>query len=468
MPENFVNRYQTALAATVTSGATTGTVTSVTGVPAVPFRGIISSEGANTDEIVLVTGRTGSTLTWTRAAEAVAGVQAASAHAIGATFTAIVTAASMAAAFGDPSAFLMALADVYAAPVMTTPPTVAIGVADAATTIPTPQTIAKENAALQYFGSPAGVGTVFPNTLTYSPDNIGAGGTGQIYCVSPWYIRFVHTGSVFDFSLKGSGGTYRILVNGEAVQAASTTLPNTGSFYRIKVTFAGSATRTITLELSGIAAFYEANIAAAPAAIAAPPAITGKMVFLGDSYMDGTGADAQTTAFPFIAARFLGWGNPLAMGLGGTGYLATGSYVKLGDHLTKDCLNLAPSIVVVAAGINDSAFTAAQVGTEAALVYAAIRAGLPNAKLIVVSPWFPRTPTPQYIIDLNAVLRDKAGAVGATYIDVTTRPWIFGTGWAGNYKLDGNSDRYITSDSTHPNQRGHNYLGVRLADAIGA
>lgn len=96
MPENFANRYQTALAAGVTSGAATGTVTSVTGVPATPFRAIISSEGANTDEIVLVTLVAGTTLTWTRAAEAVAGVQVASAHGIGATFTAVVTAAQAA------------------------------------------------------------------------------------------------------------------------------------------------------------------------------------------------------------------------------------------------------------------------------------------------------------------------------------------------------------------------------------
>jgi hypothetical protein len=44
---------------------------------------------------VLVTGLAGTTLTWVRAAEAIAGVQAASAHGIGATLTAIVTAASL-------------------------------------------------------------------------------------------------------------------------------------------------------------------------------------------------------------------------------------------------------------------------------------------------------------------------------------------------------------------------------------
>lgn len=95
MPENFANKFQSTLSAGVTSGALTGTVTSVVGIPAVPFRAIISAEGANSDEIVLVTGQAGTTLTWTRAAEAIAGVQAASAHGIGATLTAIVTAAGL-------------------------------------------------------------------------------------------------------------------------------------------------------------------------------------------------------------------------------------------------------------------------------------------------------------------------------------------------------------------------------------
>lgn len=92
MTENFANRYQTTLSAGVTSGALSGIVTSVTGIPTVPFRAIISAESNNADEIVLVTNVASSTLTWTRAAEPIAGVQTPSAHKSGATFTAIVSA----------------------------------------------------------------------------------------------------------------------------------------------------------------------------------------------------------------------------------------------------------------------------------------------------------------------------------------------------------------------------------------
>lgn len=96
MPENFANSYQTRLIGGISAADLTGTVASTGGVPALPFRAIISAEGANTAEIVLVTSRVAADLTWTRAAEPIAGVQVASAHASGATFTAIVTAAQVA------------------------------------------------------------------------------------------------------------------------------------------------------------------------------------------------------------------------------------------------------------------------------------------------------------------------------------------------------------------------------------
>jgi hypothetical protein len=78
---------------------TTAVIASATGFPATgTFRCLIAFEGANTNELVTVTSRSGTTLTIVRAAEAYAGVQAASAHASGATITVVLTAAAMPAA----------------------------------------------------------------------------------------------------------------------------------------------------------------------------------------------------------------------------------------------------------------------------------------------------------------------------------------------------------------------------------
>jgi hypothetical protein len=110
--EYFANKFQTTLAAPLTSGATECTLASGFGPPMFSYRAIIAAEGANSDEIVLVTGDTGGgfPLIITRAVEAIAGVQVASAHAAGATFTAILTAEGLSQLGATPT-----LAEVLAA-----------------------------------------------------------------------------------------------------------------------------------------------------------------------------------------------------------------------------------------------------------------------------------------------------------------------------------------------------------------
>lgn len=93
MTEHYANHYATRLTDAITAAATSFDVDSVTGIPAVPFRAIIGRKGAYAEEIVIVTDVTSNTLTVTRAAEAVAGVQTATKHHVGATFTAVLTAA---------------------------------------------------------------------------------------------------------------------------------------------------------------------------------------------------------------------------------------------------------------------------------------------------------------------------------------------------------------------------------------
>ena len=89
----YANGYQTTTTASLTSGATSIAVTSVTGIPALPFVACLAAEGANTDEIVLVTAVASLTLTIVRAWELMGGTGA-SAHASGATIAAVITTGS--------------------------------------------------------------------------------------------------------------------------------------------------------------------------------------------------------------------------------------------------------------------------------------------------------------------------------------------------------------------------------------
>jgi microcystin-dependent protein len=102
--ENYANDAVTSLAGSITAGATSLTVVSSTGFPAANFRIRIDAE------IMLVTAVSGTTWTVTRAVEAVAGQQVATAHSSGATVGHVLTAASIALAGGTgliPSGALM-------------------------------------------------------------------------------------------------------------------------------------------------------------------------------------------------------------------------------------------------------------------------------------------------------------------------------------------------------------------------
>ena len=92
---NFANAYQTTLSGSLTNVATSCTVSGATGIPNAPFSAHLVAEGANTDEIVLVTNISGTTLTIVRASQPYNGVQSASAHASGAGFRAVLTAADV-------------------------------------------------------------------------------------------------------------------------------------------------------------------------------------------------------------------------------------------------------------------------------------------------------------------------------------------------------------------------------------
>jgi hypothetical protein len=109
MAELTTNAAQTTLNGSITNVAATMVVTSATGFPASGnFRCLISAEGANTDEIVTVTAVSGTTFTISRATEAYAGVQSASAHGNAAMVTHVLTSGGLAGIIDDIRSFIRA------------------------------------------------------------------------------------------------------------------------------------------------------------------------------------------------------------------------------------------------------------------------------------------------------------------------------------------------------------------------
>ena len=236
--------------------------------------------------------------------------------------------------------------------------------------------------------APAVRGQSYPDQNYVVPNNISAS-----FPAGSIVIEFEFDGQQFEFSTKGfAGSAYRLMVYGQYVSATPTAGPGAaGSLYLTLVNFGSRATRRIRIE--GSATFYFGGLNIGPNDTPPWPSslpVGPRVVVMGDSFVGGTGASGATVNAWFdTMAKLLGWRDVWATGLGGTGYLATGAFVKFRDRVVADVINQSPDIVVVAGGINDTAFTKAQIQTEAGLLYAQIRAALPNVKLIAVGPWVP-------------------------------------------------------------------------------
>ena len=254
-----------------------------------------------------------------------------------------------------------------------------------------------------------------------------------------------HYGVLVDGALVGSGDAREGVAQG-------------GSIGFQKFRFGSWSTRRITL----LSNEYLGGIALpAGAEVAAPPRRPRqRCVVLGDSI---------TEAFQFPLGPIIGgWAQRLrhhfgweviASGSGGTGYVCTrGGQVPLRLRLGSDCYAYQPDIVIVALGLNDPVATAAErtaTAEEAARCFADLKAHLPRARIVVLSPFYPTTPPATYL-DLGTRLRAQASAAGCEYVDVL--------GW---FTAENRAPYFtIPNDATHPGPEGHAYLAARLAQEL--
>ena len=364
----------------------------------------------------------------------------------------------------SPDALWVAGARVAAPKAMPVPPTIANSVAyessipDAVTTL----TISGGVINTLFRFSGADVHQFGPSF----PDSEFVGTTALPYS---YRTEFTVDSDVFEIWTKANGGNYRIRVDGQpATLAPKAARPATGDWYFIVVTFPTAQVRAIMIEttvpIGGILVGPSFSVSAPTS-----PARDTRLVILGDSYTEGTGALGGYTGYAHAFGDLMGW-DTWASGLGGTGYLWTGGGVKFRDRVAADVIAHSPDVVIVAGGINDFAnFTGSQIEAEADLLFAAIQSGLPSARLIVLSPWKPRADAWGTEFDACVTaLRNAADTAGVQYIDTATVPWLDGTGHFGALAGDGVSDYFISNDTTHPTQSGHDYLAYRLSGSIGS
>lgn len=295
-------------------------------------------------------------------------------------------------------------------------------------------------------------------------------------------VEFDHYGRYFEVGgyYINTGSRYRIVVDGNPVALDSADIGGAaGNLFLLPVDLGSVALRRIRVELIG-AGF--AGIRVGPNDDAMPSsADPGPLVaILSDSFGEGAGLSTQKRSWPYALARAMGWRRILNGSVGGTGYLNNGGAGKATyrGRLAADIIARSPDIVIVAGGYNDSTFADAAIQTEAGLLFDAIRAGLPQATLVVVGPWTNKgTPTAKLLTIRDAVYAAQQGKAHA-WIDPIGGPqpyagtvsphtdtgWVRGSGDTSHLTGIGTADLYVQGvDGVHPTAVGQDWLGRYIA-----
>jgi|GEM_PF-492489 len=185
-----------------------------------------------------------------------------------------------------------------------------------------------------------------------------------------------------------------------------------------------------------------------------PAAALPVAVFVGDSYSLGAGGDG--TNWTTLLSAAAGW-TEVNLARGGTGYTtgSTGSTCSLDycpsyQEMIPEVAATDPDIVVVSGGRNDgSGFDREAIGT----FYSSLRAAVPDARIIAVSPLWDSEPTPDWLVTLEEDVRYSATTSGGEYADI------------GQPLLD--HPELIATEGVYPNAEGYAVIASAVENVLG-
>jgi lysophospholipase L1-like esterase len=186
-----------------------------------------------------------------------------------------------------------------------------------------------------------------------------------------------------------------------------------------------------------------------------PPTDDGRplVAFYGDSYTRGTGASSPEVRWSTRIAEDRGWRefNPSVNGLG---FVNNRDAARV--DLPSEIIAQQPDIVIVTMGLND-VFSYDVRGTAIRdridEDFARLTSELPDARFVVVEPFWYTAERPQALETIIGWVSDAAEKIGADYIPGASS-WIQGR--AGE----------MASDGLHPNDAGYDLIYERMDAAL--
>ena len=141
------------------------------------------------------------------------------------------------------------------------------------------------------------------------------------------------------------------------------------------------------------------------------------IAFVGDDYTHGVGDSGDSKSFPALIASALHV-QEKRFYLDNAGYAKSGSDGKSYADLVDQVIAAHPDIVVVSGGRNDRADDPNTLASKATALFAALKQGLPNAKLVAVAPWWGDSAHPSVLDQVGSAIKDAVTSAGGTYFDI--------------------------------------------------
>ena len=184
------------------------------------------------------------------------------------------------------------------------------------------------------------------------------------------------------------------------------------------------------------------------------PADAPLIAFYGDSYTRGTGATSPSLRWSTRIAESRGWRefNPSVNGLG---FINNRTLFGDGD-LPSMIIEQQPDIIMVTMGLNDNfsfPFAADAIEAQITTDLTRLREGVPDARIIVVEPFWYTAERPESVGIIASWVRDGAAEIGADYISGAST-WIAGR------------DGEMAADGLHPNDDGYALMTRRMDAAL--
>lgn len=175
-----------------------------------------------------------------------------------------------------------------------------------------------------------------------------------------------------------------------------------------------------------------------------------KVAFYGDSYTLGTGASDYSRRWSTQISEERGW-NEFNPSVNGLGFINNRSTFGDGD-LPDLVIANEPDIVFITMGLNDNfSFNQAadDIEQQIASDFDRLKTGLPEARFIVIEPFWYTDERPASVETIIGWVRDEAAVIEADYIPGASR-WIEG------------HPEWMAGDGLHPNDDGYAEMTKRM------